>query len=67
MSTAPFDPRFGPPHQDSPGFVHTAVALLCVAVLFLLTRGCSSTAFAPERRYEVVPGPIPRPYVVRSN
>lgn len=58
MSTAPFDPRFDPPRQDSQTLVHMAVCLLCVAVFLLLTRGCSSQAHAPERRFELVPDHI---------
>lgn len=67
MAMAPFDPRFDPPYQDRHGFVYTVFALLCVTVFFWTVRGCSSTVYAPERRYHVVPDSIPRPYVARSN
>lgn len=66
MSTAPFDPRLDPPRQVGHGLVHTAICLLCVAVLYLLTRGCGSQAHAPERRFELMPDHIPTIRIARS-
>ncbi len=67
MSTAPFDPRFDPPDQDRLGPVHTVIALLCVAVFFLLARGCSSACHAPERQFTPSPASIPNIPIARSN
>ena len=58
-------PGVKPPNPDRL-LMHLAVFALCIGVFVVLSRGCGSTAQAPERRFELVPDHFPNSNIARS-
>jgi hypothetical protein len=66
MSTAPFDPRFDESSWERRVFIQTILALMCVGVALLLSRGCGSAVRFPHLKPYRAPGHFPSTPIARS-
>ena len=66
MSTAPFDPRFDESSQERRVLIQTILALICVGVALLLSRGCGSAVRLPHLKPYRAFGHFPSTPIARS-